>query len=264
MIGRQRLPELKIFAEVEADLNLLPDDASSTLVTPNGNGSSAGHRWFKYKESFSCDLLDHVLARYPLPKGSKDAQLLDPFCGVGTGLLSSQLAASRIESVGIECNPFSAFVAQTKLSWPQIDVKKLRTFAARALVGANKQGTLPLPSLSSIRSGRCITRHMAQNIVATRHAIEALPAGPERDALLLGLASAVEPVSRIRRDGRALRIVDKRRTVFRDVLMARWNSIAEDVESLQRSCAAPNKAAVRFGDGRNPTSVGIRDDSNSI
>lgn len=262
MIGRNKLPELRVFSEMEKDLPLRVDPCLSSLVVPNGNGSAAGHRWFKYKEAFSSDLLKHVLAKTSCGQDAgATIRILDPFCGVGTSLLSAQLLDGKsIRATGIECNPFSAFAARTKLAWNEMDPGKLRKLALKLLT-ATPARRISLPALSSISSGRCITRHMARQIVFFRSMIEQLAPSPERDALMLGLASAIEPVSRVRRDGRALRIVEKPRTIFREVLSERWNAIADDIESLQTQIAKPGQADVRAGDGRHPATAGIEDES---
>jgi hypothetical protein len=257
MISRRQLPELRAFAIAEERLPLRFAPEYASLVVPNGNSSAAGHRWFKFKEAFSGELLNHLLRNVDSLRRSECAvRMLDPFCGVGTSLLSAQLFHPRIESLGIECNPFSAFVARTKLAWPQMQPAEIRAMGAD-LLRMPLSGELALPGLSSIRSGRCITRHMARQIVFFRNSLAELPPSPERDALVVGLASTIEPVSRIRRDGRALRIVQKGRVVFRDVLADRWNTIAEDVEALHKCCAKPGCVKVFTGDGRRPAEAGV-------
>lgn len=260
MIRREQLPELRIFARTEKEFQLRNDPAFATLVVPNGNGSAAGHRWFKYKEAFSSELLTNVLATLRADCIPHPIRMLDPYCGVGTSLLSAQLLDDQIESVGIECNPFSAFVARTKLSWHLMDAGKIRRLATR-LLAQMSASKVALPRLSSITSGRCITRHMALQVMQFRLALEALPSSIERDALMLGLASVIEPVSRVRRDGRALRIVEKHRMVFREVLAARWSDIAADVEVLQNTRRKPGLAKICTGDGRQPATVGVANGS---
>src|SRR5262249_9198353 len=156
---------------------------------------------------------------------------------------------------GIECDPFSALVARTKLSWPTIDSDRLRRLASQVL--SRKITTRGLPVLSSIRSGRCISRHMATQIIGTRSNIERLPQSSERDALLVGLAASIETVSKVRRDGRALRILHKPRAVLKKVLAERWELMAKDVETVRGSCPNPPPVSVFCGDGRNPASAGI-------
>ncbi len=261
MIGRRQLPELRAFARAEEELPLRTDPHIGGYVVPNGNAATACHRWFKYKEAFSSDLLKHVISSFGADLASDGRlRLLDPFCGVGTSLLSAQLLHHQVDSVGIECNPFSAFVARTKLAWPMMDARKVRALASKLLDEA-PTSRIELPRLSSITSGRCISRHMARQVVFFRRAIESLPPSFEREALTLGLASVIEPVSRIRRDGRALRIVNKRRVVFREILEDRWKAIAADIESLQKKHPEPASAVVRLGDGRDPSAAGIEDES---
>lgn len=263
MISRRQLPELRTFKRAEVGLPLRATPEYAPLVVPSGNSNRAVHHWFKYKEAFSGDLLQHVLKDFIT--GSRlpsTLRLLDPFCGVGTALLSAQLLdpSCRVEAIGIDCNPFSAFVARSKTSWPQVDPKKLRSYASRILAFA-AHSSPPLPGLSSIRTGRCISRYMAKQIVLVRSQIERLRSSPERDVLLTGLAACIEPVSKIRRDGRALRLVSRPRKVLRKLLAVRWESMARDIEELQRSHKKPPSVNVYCGDGRMPASTGIAEAS---
>src|SRR5258708_16548703 len=112
MISRRQLPELRTYARAEAELRFAVGREYGRLVVPNGNSSQPVHGWFKYKEAFSADLLSHLVSNLDLGlvRGSS-VKLLDPFCGVGTSLVSSQLLKLNgycVEAVGIECNPFSA------------------------------------------------------------------------------------------------------------------------------------------------------------
>lgn len=260
MISRRQLPELRAFARAESSLPFRSAPEYASLVIPNGNSDQPVHQWFRYKESFSADLLRHVLAQIQVePSGSSRIRLMDPFCGVGTTLVSAQVLRHRgfqIDSVGIECNPFSTLVARTKIAWRTIDSERLRRLGAEVLANSVDSRS-SLPRLSSILSGRCVTRHTAKQIVGVRSLIELLPASAERDALLVGLAACVETVSKVRRDGRALRIVEKPRAVLKRVLAARWASMADDVDCLQRSCPDPAPAEVIHGDGRAPLAAGI-------
>lgn len=263
MISKRQLPELRAFAQAELTLPMRSAPELAALVVPNGNSARPIHQWFKYKEAFSADLVQHVIDEL-LGDGSLPSKirLLDPFCGVGTSLVSAQIVDSthEIASVGIECNPFSAFVAKTKLAWSSIDPSRLRAFAT-AILSQRIKTTGSLPSLSSIRTGRCISRHMATQILGLRSQIETLPRSPERDALLVGLAACIEPVSKVRRDGRALRIVDKPRSRLRHLLAERWESMVTDVESMSRLKTARTPGEIICGDGRRPSSVGIANGS---
>jgi len=67
------------------------------------------HRWYYYKEGFSPNLVKAAIDSYDL---KSDDVILDPFNGSGTVTLTA--AEKNINAVGIEVNPFTAFVAKTK------------------------------------------------------------------------------------------------------------------------------------------------------
>src|SRR5437870_5999689 len=56
----------------------------------NGNKNQPIHRWFTYKEGFSSELLSWVCKATHLNLNDIES-LLDPYLGVATSLLSSQL-----------------------------------------------------------------------------------------------------------------------------------------------------------------------------
>jgi hypothetical protein len=254
VFSRRQLPELRTYSRVESRLPFHADEDFASLVVANGNDSLPVHGWFKYKEAFSADLVKHLIENIDLGrKPGETIRLLDPFCGVGTTLISSQTIDTkkfRIEGFGIECNPFTAFVARTKTQWPEMRASEIRRLATRILANQDFSDSVPLPELSSIRTGRCISRHAATQVLNVRRYVEGLDQSPDRDALLLGLASSIDVVSRVRRDGRALRLVEKPRTQFKQVLRSRWDAIAEDVEKLQEAHSSPAAVTVLSGDGR--------------
>src|SRR5262245_18515306 len=102
MISKRQLPELRNYARVERRLPMRELHDFADLVVPNGNASRPGHRWFKYKEAFSASFVDTVFELLGMST-TRDVHLLDPYCGVGTTLLSSQLLSARgyrVTSVG--------------------------------------------------------------------------------------------------------------------------------------------------------------------
>ena len=89
----------------------------SGLVVPAGNDSQAVHRWFRYKEAYSHQLVERIFkdASDEAPEGLK---LIDPFAGGGTSLVSglTQKTAFPAHVVGLERNPFVAAIATAKSS----------------------------------------------------------------------------------------------------------------------------------------------------
>jgi len=71
-------------------------DLDRTLVSFQANKSKNGHRWYKYKEGFSSDLIRYIIDRLGLKSGC----ILDPFAGSGATLFTA--SELGIDSVGIE------------------------------------------------------------------------------------------------------------------------------------------------------------------
>ena len=105
MISDADLPELSFFRTAETRSRFEVSALYHDLVTAAANDRSPVHRWFRFKESFSADLLRVVLD--DLKPKRKVIHLLDPFCGVGTSLVASQELCSSdyaITATGIEHN----------------------------------------------------------------------------------------------------------------------------------------------------------------
>jgi len=61
---------------------LLQKSLTRQLVSFQANKVRPGFRWYKYKEAFSAPLIDYLLSRYDVTKGT----VLDPFAGAGTAI----------------------------------------------------------------------------------------------------------------------------------------------------------------------------------
>ena len=259
MIVEQQLPELATYRKLEKALPMVENFDYCKFVSPNGNSELPVHRWFRLKESFSADLLREILESV-VPSVGRKIRLLDPFCGVGTSLLASQemlTSGYDVEAIGIERNPFIAFAARTKVKWPEIDDTDLMSLGERLLKEAEKFSPR-IPPLSSLTSGKCISRYMSRRILAIREAVQLNGNSVTHDAILLGLAAAIEPVSRVRKDGRALRIVNKVHPNLSVLLRERWATIAADVKFLRNTLSAPRIPQVILGDGRSLSRLGIK------
>src|SRR5262245_10258805 len=82
-------------------------------VTFEPNLSRPIHRWYKFKEGFSEELVRKLLSEFrPVPKSK--TSFLDPFSGVGTSMLAAQavfaeLGVANVKLRGIEINPYMHF-----------------------------------------------------------------------------------------------------------------------------------------------------------
>jgi len=100
------------------------------------------HRWYYYKEGFSPNLVHSAIQRYEL---EKEDLLIDPFNGSGTTTLTASL--DGINSVGIEVNPFTSFLAKTKQL--NIDPSKVNDAKEQLINGVFKGSESPLLNYST-------------------------------------------------------------------------------------------------------------------
>jgi len=257
MISDSQLEELRAYRAAERRLTLTQDPSFSDLVIAGSNERYPVHRWFRFKESFSADLLKTVLAEVLSP-GTRRIRLLDPFCGVGTSLVASQELAAHgldIEAAGIERNPFIAFCARAKVRWPAIDARRLGPLGEAALEQSDELNAR-IPPLSSLADG-CISRETARRILKIRDAICGHGDDPTHNALLVGLAASIEPSSWVRKDGRMLRLIDRRAAPLMRTLRSRWSDIEADVDFMKQVIETCRVPTVTLGDGRRPLSHGV-------
>jgi len=83
-------------------------DLDRTLVSFQANKNKNGHRWYKYKEGFSSDLISYILRKLAINSGC----ILDPFAGSGVALFTA--SAFGLDSAGIELLPSSAEIIDVR------------------------------------------------------------------------------------------------------------------------------------------------------
>ncbi|MFJ1553576.1 hypothetical protein [Streptomyces mirabilis] len=226
------------------------------LVVPHGNSGEPLYRWFHLKEAFSSRLLDQLLTEIDLSAGP-DLSIADPFAGSGTTLLSGistcEGSGHRADVFGVERNPFIWELAQAKvqarISGSAItgmvvaELEKIRRFYADM-----ESECFAVPGLSTLRNEEYFPSDRIQSLMRIRHAIEAGASEVTRSIFRVCLASCVEPASRLRRDGRALRFEPSREP------KEPWDLFQQRVELIRQDLAATKPAAsggeVSLGDAR--------------
>lgn len=99
-------------------------------------------RWYGYKEGFSRKLVEEAISSVSL---KKDDYILDPFNGSGTVTLTSSI--NGIRSIGVEVNPFVAFMAETKME--NCRVRQFSGIIDGVLGSAEKGAKSPLEGFST-------------------------------------------------------------------------------------------------------------------
>ena len=101
----------------------ITDKFSRQSVSYQLSKKNAVARWLKYKEGFSCDLVENLLDEMELPK---EALVMDPFMGSGT----TAYVCSRkgLKSIGFDILPMSKLAVQTKCNIGLFDLNELQQF----------------------------------------------------------------------------------------------------------------------------------------
>jgi hypothetical protein len=175
------------------------------LVNFHDNAVMPVHRWYYFKEGYSHQLVRKLLAEFDIKLGS---YVMDPFAGSGTTLLTAQWEG--MHPIGIDVNPFFSFVQKTKLDWFKydlLDVKKKIDFLAG--INCDVPVSLEPPQLSSFaRKERAVfSKRTLDQLLCFKEQINTIQEGLTKNFLRLGLASILESVSLVKKDGKGLKFV---------------------------------------------------------
>lgn len=216
-------------------------DLDRTLVSFQANKTEVGHRWCKYREGFSAELIRYLLEKTGLTGGT----ILDPFAGSGTALF---VAAERgLNAVGIELLPSTAEIIAVRDTVLHADKetvgKGIRAMAAeRAWMESGNE--LAFPHLR-ITAGAFPSENERQ---LGRFLFEAARTTDKLLSRLLRFAalSVLEEISFTRKDGQYLRwdqrsgrclgkkLFDKGRIYsFDEAILRKLNQIADDIEGRE-------------------------------
>jgi hypothetical protein len=250
----------RYYENLQTRFPVIINNEYADLVIPNGNSTQAVHRWFHLKEGFSSGLLQHVLEKTNLIN-QPHLSILDSFVGVGTTIISALNVNNNhgllpITAFGIECNPFLEFVAKTKVNAVQSKVTDFRNYIDEVvlLAQSTKTSSGRPPVLSTFHNENYFNKKTLKQLLRLRTAIETIKGSEiNRDLARLCLAGTIEPVSTLRRDGRALRYVpNKIRPNTLDEFIRRALIVSTDIENTQ---VTNGRGSIYLADGRHPSQV---------
>lgn len=254
---------LEEYEELEGDFIVKASHGDlGELVTFNGNRDIPIHRWFTFKEGFSSKFVPWIIGELSV----RPKSILDPFCGVGTSLLSFQLAkeGQNCEMVGVEINPFIQFVADTKLSWYKCNPQTIEQLTEKVSkpITLSERRRVQIPELATIQNPRTFKNGSLEELLALKKRIDKLGDSVEKKALRLAWASTIEKVSSVRKDGRALRFINRSEDCQ---VVSTFKSYVSIIVTDIRKCSAQygemTPAKVRLGDGRNLQGLGLKDET---
>jgi len=244
---------LKSYAKIERKYPIyyVIDDFEN-LTKANANSDYPIQRWYNCKESYSLDLLERLIDFWKIDV-CNFKRILDSFVCVGTTLLSAQrihkTRNALTEGIGIEVNPFFHFVSSVKLNWHKYNLDRIEGLAEEIL-NSNELPEGETPQLSTLNNERVYKKAVMRKILGYKNLINFYSDEIEANALLLGLSSVLEQLSGVRKDGRALRFVNKKNIpTVEDALRASWDRIVDDLRAGSK-IFSPLPCKLLLGDGR--------------
>ena len=202
------IDEWYIELESRFDIEVIQDYKLRFLCDAKDNLNSPIHSWFNLKEAFSARFPDWVIGFLARTYGFVPKLVLDPFCGGGTTVIA--LSQQGIGTVGVEYNPFIAFIAKAKSLWPIYDLNEIERALRGLRIDIPTGVRMAWPKLTTLKNSRYFRRDDVRTILFTLEKIERLKRDDlTKQFLRLGVASAIDDIANLRKDGRALRYVRK-------------------------------------------------------
>jgi site-specific DNA-methyltransferase (adenine-specific) len=189
-----------ILASVDGDLVAPGRPELGGLVHWGGGGGRPIHRWFRYREGFSPELIDEL---------ALGRRILDPFCGSGSIMVGA--ARQGRSSVGIDVNPLAAFVARVKVSpLAAADVSDVTAFLRRYEGELPPAEPWPVPGLRI--AGKVFEPDVLDELLRLRTVIEERAASKEqRHFLLLAWLAILQDVGSYFKEGNGIKYRNRQR-----------------------------------------------------
>jgi len=196
---RQELTRL--LRKINRDHRFRPRRDLAPFVNWSGNAASPIHRWLRYREAYSPNLITKL---------SLGPAILDPFCGCGSILIGA--AQNGYSSVGIDVNPLATFAAKVKLTpLTRTQLTSVRTFAASLSNRLRVTEPWPVPGLSI--SSKVFEPLILDTILRIRSAFEADFAGDRvvRNFIMLAWVAILERVGSYFKEGNGIKYRNRKR-----------------------------------------------------
>ena len=206
-------------------------------------------RWYGYKEGFSPSLVEKAIATVGVEKND---YVLDPFNGNGTVTLTASI--NNIKSIGIEVNPFVAFMAETKLE--NFSSKDFSNDIDKVLSKAQKGKISPLSLFSTFseHSGRSkwlFNSDVLNSFEGGWQAIRNFPKAKQKIFQLSLIGAAMENCNAVK-DGKCLKYRSnwQNRNFNKDTLIKSLEErLVKNQEDLEKSIII-QKATILNNDAR--------------
>lgn len=180
-----------------------PNATYTSLLNYSDDLNKPFQRWYRYKEGYSVELVEHLIREYA---ERKEGIILDPFSGSGSTLLAAENMGYA--GIGFEVNPFSYFLSQCKLdNYSKETIESFKVAFENILQQAlNKKENYCLPKLSI--SAKVFNDEIEKYYMSVGTLIESglVTDKQVHNLLKVGWLACLEPLCNYRKAGNGLKI----------------------------------------------------------
>lgn len=188
----------------------MQDKLNDNFILKNGGYSNSEdttslprHRWYYYKEGFSPNLVEKAIEHAEI---SKNDLIIDPFNGGGTTTLTSSLLGHN--SIGIEVNPFTAFLSDVKIK--NVEISEINEFENKLIKSVYKGVASPLLKYSTFSKAKGLNKWLFNDSILNSfeggwNFSNTITGYNARKLTRLALISSAMQNGNAKRDGKCLR-----------------------------------------------------------
>ena len=207
------------------------------LVTFTPNQKIPIHNWFKFKEGFSRDFVNLVFKWF---KVGGDCWVLDPFCGVGTTVLTAK--EFGVNALGSDLNPFLVFTAKVKIQ--DYNLEKLKLTAKK--IFSEKFARTDIGEVEPILK-KAFSRPALEDIMFFKSRISCIDSIVERSFFDFTLIVSAMKISYVFKDGAVVRFFRRGHPPLRRVFKA---TVKRFIRHLKKANFKPCRTDVLMADAR--------------
>lgn len=186
----------------------------NSLVNFSKNKNIPYHGWFKYREGYASELVKNIIMQENL---SEDEYIIDPFCGSGTTLVEAALKG--YSGLGIDVNPMSALLTDTKLNqYSDDELNELKSHMLNIESLKDQPLQIHKPEYRWDYLKKYFSEKNLQDLKSVVLYTEQVKSEKIKQFLLVACLAVTEEISDRKRDGNGLKKApSKVRNVFKQV-----------------------------------------------
>jgi DNA modification methylase len=215
-----------------------PSPELHNLVTFIPNKREPIHNWYYYKEGYSRGLVEHFIKKWNM---KKNQTVLDPFCGVGTTLLTCK--QNNIPSFGVDVSPLTVLVSQVKTT--NYDLQELEQQISDAL---DWKFSIPKTLPSDKFFKRAMSTRSLQDIIFYRKKVSQIGDRKIQNFLLLALMDSAFRGSYLRKDGSVIKIKKEPKPPVGKLFKYKVRRMLKELKKANLSSV---ETTAKVGDARN-------------